>query len=376
MPVIDILPSVVSSAAPEKIFIPSLLVSVAFPPLPSRVILPIPKAEIREPAPSTDMPSLLCCPELPVPVRVMLPVPVDSIVPFLTKMPRFLEREPPPVPVIAIEPLSVRTEAESISTPSFTLFPEPAIPVIDIAPVSVSKAVAEDNFTPSLLLLLLLPEVPVREILPFPALMVLLLIAIPVLEPPNPVAVAVKLPPFVAIAALVMLIPPMASRTTLSLSLLEVILAPLLILIFRSACRVRVASPPPVLAIASLAVISPLPPEPPAVVIVTSVPLLRDVSIVAGVTSPLAEIVISLGSSSHCPPWPRAAEASTTASLPTSNLIFPEVSTNPPSPPSTPPRVKILPLKTVFLSAQTTTEPPSPLVVASALMMVSFPTKV
>ena len=81
VPVIDIFPSVVSRAAPETIFIPSLLASTAFSALPSRVIFPVPEVAIREPVPSNTMPSLLDVPALlPSPVRVILPPPLDSIV--------------------------------------------------------------------------------------------------------------------------------------------------------------------------------------------------------------------------------------------------------------------------------------------------------
>ena len=195
---------------------------------------------------------------------------------------------------------------------------------MDIAPAVVSRTPPDRTLTPILLVPPPLPAVPVREIFPAPALTVLLLISIPGVEAakPLPSAVAVKLPPLVAIVAPVMLIPAFASSTTFSLPSSDLISTPLLILILRSASRRRVASPPAVLLIASLTVISPFPPEPPAVVTVTSVPASRDASIVAGVTFALApvasktlglppeavavvlplEIVISLGSSSQSPP--------------------------------------------------------------------------
>ena len=165
------------------------------------------------------------------------------------------------------------------------------LPVISIEPL-VERIEAEVTCIPLLFI--------VREISPALVLMVLLLILISC--DAEPVDLAVKLPPFVVMLASVILIVPSASSTILSLSVLELILAPLLILMLRSASRVRVASIPPAFSIGSLTVISPFPPV-PVVVKVMSVPALRDDSIVAGVmVPPLFAITTSVGSSSHSPP--------------------------------------------------------------------------
>ncbi len=75
----------------------------------------------------------------------------------------------------------------------------------------------------------------------------------------------------------------------------------------------------------------------------------------------------SAGSKSQRPDCPKEAPVST---LPicTPKLILPEVSTKPPFPPNSPPLAKICPLKRVVSSAQRITLPPSPLVMASALI--------
>ena len=65
------------------------------------------------------------------------------------------------------------------------------------------------------------------------------------------------------------------------------------------------------------------------------------------------------GSSSQVPGVPAAADAVTWPTEIVSPCL-PEVSTDPPSPPSAPPRAVMLPLKVVEPSAQTTTLPPSP----------------
>ena len=85
-----------------------------------------------------------------------------------------------------------------------------------------------------------------------------------------------------------------------------------------------------------------------------------------------AAMTMLLGSSSRVPSRPLAARVSTRPRKISAPL--PEVSTNPPSPPSLPPRAKMLARKLVASSAHTTTLPPLPLSSASALMTTASPT--
>ena len=87
------------------------------------------------------------------------------------------------------------------------------------------------------------------------------------------------------------------------------------------------------------------------------------------VSAPASWIVMSLGSSSHVPPWPRAALA--LASIPDTSSQRPEVSTRPPSPPWAPPRAVRRPWARVVSLAHSTMLPPLPLDSASALMAES-----
>ena len=227
-PVIDIAPVSVSRAVPEITLTPSLPVPLPFPPFPLRVISAPERAEIL--VSPNNMPRLLAVPSLPVPVKVISPPPLDSIVlvdratiPWLpspvpalvpvidiapperaeilvsrnniprllevpalpvpsrvispppldsivlvdkTAIPSFLSPVPALVPVMAIAPLPARTELAFISTPSLSLVPEPPFPVIDIAPISVSRAVPEITLTPSFPVPLPFPPVPLRIISP------------------------------------------------------------------------------------------------------------------------------------------------------------------------------------------------------------------
>ena len=83
---------------------------------------------------------------------------------------------------------------------------------------------------------------------------------------------------------------------------------------------------------------------------------------------PVLSIVATSGSNNNCPFTPFVAEVSKPPSKP--KLILPETSTKPPSPDSSPPVAEIKPLKEVVSSAQTMTLPPSPLLIASALICV------
>ena len=85
-----------------------------------------------------------------------------------------------------------------------------------------------------------------------------------------------------------------------------------------------------------------------------------------------ALIVMSPGSSNQVPVAPAGALVSTRIPS-TSRASFPEVSTNPPLPPTTPPLAEMLPKARVVLSAQTMTLPPSPLALASAFMLACGP---
>ena len=78
----------------------------------------------------------------------------------------------------------------------------------------------------------------------------------------------------------------------------------------------------------------------------------------------VAVMVISAGSSSHSPRRPRNEMAFTVPSA--SSVRWPDVSTNPPSPPLMPPLAVMSPLKLVRSSAQMLTVPPLPLSVALA----------
>ena len=82
-------------------------------------------------------------------------------------------------------------------------------------------------------------------------------------------------------------------------------------------------------------------------------------------------MVMSYGSSSQVPERPRGAAVSTLAGRASSQP--PEVSMNPPSPPSTPPRTLRLPKARVDLSLHRITRPPSPAAVASATMLACGP---
>ena len=83
-------------------------------------------------------------------------------------------------------------------------------------------------------------------------------------------------------------------------------------------------------------------------------------------------MVISVGSSNRMPRRPSGASVLTRPR--NSNAPLPEVSTKPPSPPSTPPRALMLARKLVASSAHTITRPPLPLSRASALMTTLSPT--
>ena len=93
---------------------------------------------------------------------------------------------------------------------------------------------------------------------------------------------------------------------------------------------------------------------------------------VSGVAVPTATILMSVGSSNSKPARPRAAEVSTRPLKISAPL--PDTSTNPPFPPSLPPRANMPARKLVASSAHTTTFPPLPFNSASALMTTWSPT--
>src|SRR5262249_22283749 len=86
------------------------------------------------------------------------------------------------------------------------------------------------------------------------------------------------------------------------------------------------------------------------------------------VSGPVVWMVMLFGSSSHCPPAPRVAPASTTPTA--CRVSRPLVSTNPPLPPLMPPRAKIDPAKLVFCPHQTMPAPESPLLSADTSILV------
>ena len=75
----EIAPVSVSTAASELSFTPILLLPPPLPKLPVRETLPPERAEIL--VPSINIPRLFAVPALPLPVKVISPPPVDSIVP-------------------------------------------------------------------------------------------------------------------------------------------------------------------------------------------------------------------------------------------------------------------------------------------------------
>ena len=106
---------------------------------------------------------------------------------------------------------------------------------------------------------------------------------------------------------------------------------------------------------------------------VTLPPLRFVVSVAPSMSPPLAATVKSVGSSSHVPASPLAAEVFTRVLASIFNVLA-LVSTKPPLPESLPPRALRLPLTVVRLSgfarsAITTTSPPSPFAPASAWML-------
>ena len=83
-------------------------------------------------------------------------------------------------------------------------------------------------------------------------------------------------------------------------------------------------------------------------------------------------IVRLCGSNSSVPVAPCGARVSTSPL--NASVRFPETSTKPPSPPTVPPRAEIWPAKSVLISDQRMTRPPSPACPASAVMTVSTST--
>jgi hypothetical protein len=88
------------------------------------------------------------------------------------------------------------------------------------------------------------------------------------------------------------------------------------------------------------------------------------VAIVAQVPAFAITVMLS-GSSSHMPPSPAGAPVSTDALAPMVS-VWPEVSINPPLPPSAPPRALARPLNIVSPTDHTTIVPPLPRVMAFA----------
>ena len=127
--------------------------------------------------------------------------------------------------------------------------------------------------------------------------------------------------------------------------------------------------------ISSLKIISPFPLTEPLSLFVTILiePFFKPSDNFAPVNPPSFPIIKSFGSSSHSPTLPSRflATVETQASSPTVNLA-PDVSTKPPLPLFLPPRAVILPLNTVFSSLHTTTLPPSPRSLASAVIEAFF----
>ena len=81
-------------------------------------------------------------------------------------------------------------------------------------------------------------------------------------------------------------------------------------------------------------------------------------------------MVTSAGSSSHRPAAPWGAEALTL--IPATSSQWPEVSIRPPLPPCAPPRALMRPWARVVSLAHSTTVPPRPVLMASALMRASW----
>lgn len=159
---------------------------------------------------------------------------------------------------------------------------------------------------------------------------------------PDP-PVAVMAPPLVLTAAL-MLVAPLPERSWSAIStrfnLLEVDRIDWLMSMWLCALSVSVASPPPVLPIAALTAMLPVPAPPPVVSTMTSLPSPRaalikptgsvELPAPVGVCGDVAEIllgggedtmVMSSGSISHVPPRPDRAEGS--GRLPTSGMCGP-----------------------------------------------------
>ena len=174
----------------------------------------------------------------------------------------------------------------------------------------------------------------------------------------TPVIRAFRLPALVSMRLLTLIFLP-ASRLTSSLPAVETIGA--LTSMRLCASRVSAASPPSVFSMDAATVMLPSP-SPSAEVFTDTLPPVFNV---ASMDVALAlSMTMSSGSSSQVPPAPAGALTST-GTL-NSRTRLPEVSTKPPSPPSSPPRALMRPSTRVVSSDQTMTRPPSPRPSASA----------
>ena len=199
------------------------------------------------------------------------------------------------------------------------------LPAVMFAPFRLTRPPSRDISPVPAFRMVRLPE-------PLPTFRTTLLEALAVLTAILPLLVVMLTPAPILTVALLLVFPP--NRLTFSAPLDDVMF--LLTVIFPSANRVRVASVPFVLLMAAFTVMLPLPAALLLVVMLTLVPLFSRllmlvtptcpvVALASGVKTlvllvvllvtlvlvPLSTIVISAGSSSHSPPRPVAAEAST-----------------------------------------------------------------